>query len=87
LAQPAWYHDFADQRWLYGVPLFWNVVSNLPFAVIDLLRLRVSAALRLAAPHAAIRGEVVRRIVDPGLDCALTAARSLRSSECYAPCG
>jgi len=24
------YHDFADQRKLWGIPNFWNVVSNLP---------------------------------------------------------
>lgn len=37
LAQDQTYHDFADQRWLYGVPHFWNVVSNLPFAAIGLI--------------------------------------------------
>ena len=25
------YHDFADQRTLFGIPHFWNVVSNIPF--------------------------------------------------------
>ena len=25
------YHDFADQRTLFGIPNFWNVVSNMPF--------------------------------------------------------
>jgi len=34
LPQPTEYHDFADQRVLLGLPHFWNVVSNLPFAVI-----------------------------------------------------
>ena len=28
------YHDFADQRSILGIPHMWNVVSNLPFAVI-----------------------------------------------------
>jgi hypothetical protein len=37
LAQDPAYHDFADQRRLLGVPHFWNVMSNLPFAVIGLL--------------------------------------------------
>ncbi len=37
LAQNPQYHDFADQRRLVGVPHFWNVMSNLPFAVIGLL--------------------------------------------------
>ena len=33
LQDPA-YHDFADQRELFGIPNFWNVVSNLPFIAI-----------------------------------------------------
>ncbi len=28
------YHRFADQRTLWGVPNFWNVVSNLPFVAV-----------------------------------------------------
>lgn len=37
LPQDPAYHQFADQRVLYGVPHFWNVVSNVPFAVVGLL--------------------------------------------------
>jgi hypothetical protein len=32
--QDQHYHQFADQRDLFGIPHFWNVVSNLPFVVI-----------------------------------------------------
>ena len=43
------YHHFADQRRWLGIPNFWNVVSNLPFAVIGIwgliFTLRRSAAL------------------------------------------
>ena len=35
--QPIDYHHFTDQRTLVGIPHFWNVVSNLPFAVVGLL--------------------------------------------------
>jgi len=28
------YHQFADQRELFGIPNFWNVVSNLPFIAV-----------------------------------------------------
>src|SRR5690349_18366102 len=28
------YHRFADQRAFFGIPNFWNVLSNLPFLVI-----------------------------------------------------
>src|SRR5687767_1304240 len=31
LSQDQSYHQFADQRVLFGIPNFWNVVSNLPF--------------------------------------------------------
>ena len=37
------YHQFADQRTLFGIPNFWNVVSNFPFiavGAVGLLRLR-----------------------------------------------
>lgn len=34
------YHDFADQRTILGVTNFWNVISNLPFAVVGIVGLR-----------------------------------------------
>ena len=34
LLQDQSYHQFADQRTLFGIPNFWNVVSNLPFIAI-----------------------------------------------------
>jgi hypothetical protein len=34
LLQDQSYHQFADQRELFGIPNFWNVVSNLPFIVV-----------------------------------------------------
>jgi hypothetical protein len=33
IPQPLSYHRFADQRELLGIPNFWNVVSNIPFAL------------------------------------------------------
>ena len=35
---PQWegYHSFADQRLILGIPNFWNVASNLPFAMVGL---------------------------------------------------
>ena len=32
--QPQSYHQFADQHTLFGVPNFWNVVSNMPFVLV-----------------------------------------------------
>jgi len=46
IPQPLSYHHFADQRESLGIPNFWNVISNLPFAIagaiglVWLLRLR-----------------------------------------------
>jgi hypothetical protein len=34
LLQDQNYHQFADQRNLFGIPNFWNVVSNLPFIAV-----------------------------------------------------
>jgi hypothetical protein len=39
LAQPQWYHDFADQRPLLGIPHALNVLSNLPFVLVGVLGL------------------------------------------------
>jgi hypothetical protein len=39
IAQDETYHFFADSRTVWGIPNFWNVVSNLPFAVIGILGL------------------------------------------------
>src|SRR3990170_5032354 len=39
IPQSQIYHGFADQRTLYGIPNFWNVVSNLPFILVGALGL------------------------------------------------
>jgi Ceramidase len=47
IAQDQSYHAFADRRAIFGVPNFWNVISNLPFAfvgVVGLIRSRGFAA-------------------------------------------
>lgn len=36
IAQPPEYHGFADSRAVLGVASFWNVVSNVPFAIVAL---------------------------------------------------
>lgn len=43
IPQSQIYHAFADQRTIFGIPHFWNVISNLPFIVVGamgLLRVR-----------------------------------------------
>jgi hypothetical protein len=36
IPQPQSYHGFADQRSLLGIPNFWNVISNVPFAIVGI---------------------------------------------------
>lgn len=40
IPQDPAYHHFADQRAVFQIPNFWNVVSNLPFLLVGLLALR-----------------------------------------------
>jgi hypothetical protein len=40
ITQDQSYHRFADQRAFFGVPNFWNVVSNLPFIAVGVVGLR-----------------------------------------------
>ena len=46
IPQDPAYHDFIDQRTLYGVPNFWNVISNVPFVIAGLLGLLLLAGRR-----------------------------------------
>ena len=48
IPQDPGYHNFADTRTILGIPNFWNVVSNLPFAIAGFAGL-----LFLAGQHAA----------------------------------
>lgn len=52
IAQDESYHRFADQRTIWTIPNFWNVLSNLPFAFVGawgLSRLRGATARLLFA--------------------------------------
>lgn len=39
IAQNPQYHNFADRRTILGIPNFWDVVSNVPFAVCGIMGL------------------------------------------------
>jgi hypothetical protein len=39
IVQDENYHFFADARTIWGIPNFWNVASNLPFALVGMLGL------------------------------------------------
>jgi hypothetical protein len=43
IPQDPGYHAFSDQRKILGIPHFWNVVSNAPFAIAGVLGLMVVA--------------------------------------------
>jgi len=45
IAQDESYHDFADGREIAGIPNFWNVVSNLPFALVGIYGLFLTSRL------------------------------------------
>lgn len=36
ITQDVSYHDFKDSRSIFGIPNFWNVISNIPFFVVGL---------------------------------------------------
>src|SRR5215468_5102334 len=42
IPQDQSYHQFADQRAIFGIPNFWNVVSNIPFLAVGAIGLRRS---------------------------------------------
>ena len=50
IPQPAAYHEFADTRALWGIPNAWNVLSNLPFALVGAWGLSLLARTRPALP-------------------------------------
>jgi hypothetical protein len=37
IAQPLAYHAFVDQRTIWGIPTFWNMMSNVPFLLFGLI--------------------------------------------------
>lgn len=44
IPQPSAYHSFADTRIFFGIPNFWNVVSNVPFFFVGAIGLGVVVA-------------------------------------------
>jgi hypothetical protein len=54
IPQPAAYHEFADARPFWNIPNAWNVLSNLPFALVGIWGLtllgRARPVLRFRAP-------------------------------------
>lgn len=53
IAQDIEYHLFKDQRIIFGIPNFWNVISNLPFLLVGIMGL-----------HSILRSHRIRLIAD-----------------------
>ena len=51
VAQSPGYHQFSDQRVVFGVPNFWNVVSNIPFLVVGIIGLGAVRVSVIPAGH------------------------------------
>jgi len=56
IPQPSAYHAFADQRRIFGVPNFWNVVSNLPLLLVGLAGVRALAGRSPQGTLTSLRG-------------------------------
>ncbi len=51
IAQEQSYHNFSDEGSIWGMPNFWNVMSNLPFILIGILGLRSYKASKVGSLH------------------------------------
>ncbi len=49
--QDPGYHAFADQREFFGIPNFWNVISNSPYILVGLYGLWAWRRSRWSEPH------------------------------------
>jgi hypothetical protein len=65
IPQDPAFHDFADQRVLFGVPHFWNVATNLPFLLIGALGWLWTG--RIASPDLATHYRILCTAI--ALDC------------------
>ena len=65
---PQWlsYHEFADARKIWGIPNFWNVVSNIPFLVVGILGL-ISLQQQRKNKHLAVKEVIVFLILFIGV--------------------
>ena len=52
IAQDPLYHEFADRRSMFGIPHFWNTITNLPFLLVGLFGLGLCAQ---RAPRGGLR--------------------------------
>jgi len=53
ISQDPTYHEFADRRTLFGIPNFWNVLSNLAFVLVGAFGLSQFSRLRPSSPRSA----------------------------------
>jgi len=56
IGQDPQYHEFADQRAFFGIPNFWDVVSNIPFLLVGIAGLVLVGAASVAIAYWRVRG-------------------------------
>src|SRR5215813_11975550 len=56
IPQDQSYHQFADARTIFGIPNFWNVVSNLPFLAVAVLGLAALSSPSASGSVDSLRG-------------------------------
>jgi len=69
IPQPQDYHRFADAREFFGVPNFWNVLSNLPFLFAGLAGIAIVVRNRFAGGLAELRTHYVLFFASVALVC------------------
>lgn len=70
VSQDLAFHNFADHRAFWGIPNFWNVISNIPFLVIGLAGLRLLRRARGSGPILLVYGVLFAGILLTGLGSA-----------------
>ena len=72
IPQDETFHLFADKRAIAGVPNFWNVVSNLPFAVIGIMALSKLHSLTDRVLFSALQNGIALGVLQCALALSLT---------------
>ncbi len=54
ISQDPGYHNFADNRTIFGIPNFWNVLSNLPFLILGVIGLITFIRTKLSMSSLAV---------------------------------
>lgn len=70
IPESAAYHDFADKRPLWGIPNFFNVVTNLPFVIVGIIGLIMVGRTSAPGPLPSIYAVLFAGVLLTGLGSA-----------------